>query len=258
MHIALATIAAALGLVIGSFLNVCIDRLPRHESIVGGRSHCDSCKRQLAARDLIPVLSYLVLQGHCRSCGAPIPRRVVAVEAATGIAFAALFLMHGLTTTFAILAVYAAILIVVFVIDLEHGLILNAVVLPALVFAFIVAVAARPDWLGNLFPHRGLSAGAGAASGFALLFLIALLARGGMGWGDVKFAAFMGAAAGFPLVFVALFCGVIAGGVAGIVLLLTRRKNRKQAMPFGPFLALGTMATLLWGPQMLAWYVGLM
>jgi len=253
-----AVIAGVLGFTVGSFLNVCIDRLPRHESIVTGRSHCDSCGRQLAVQDLVPVLSYAILGGRCRACGASIPRRIVAVEAATGLTFAGLSLWYGATLTFALLAVYAAVLTVVFVIDLEHGLILNAVVVPALVLALVAAATLAPAWLGDLFPHRVLSAAAGAATGFALLFLVALLARGGMGWGDVKFAAFMGAATGFPLVFVALFCGIIIGGAAGAVLLATRKKGRKQAIPFGPFLALGTMATLLWGPQMLAWYVGLM
>jgi len=258
MDALLAVTAAILGFTVGSFLNVCIDRLPRHESIVTGRSHCDKCGRQLAARDLVPVLSYLVLRGRCRTCGVRIPGRIPAVEAATGLVFAGLVLAQGVTLTSALLAVYAAILIVVFVIDLEHGLILNVTVVPALVFALLVAVLAAPGWLGDLFPHRVLSAAAGAVAGFALLFLIALLARGGMGWGDVKFAAFMGAATGFPLVFVALFCSVIIGGAAGVILLATRKKGRKQAMPFGPFLALGTMATLLWGPAMLAWYVSLM
>jgi len=258
MDALLAVLAAILGFTVGSFLNVCIDRLPRHESIVTGRSHCEKCGRQLVARDLIPVLSYIILRGRCRTCGTRIPRRIPAVEAATGLVFAGLVLAQGATRTTAVLAVYAAILIVVLVIDLEHGLILNAIVVPALVFALLVAVLASPGWLGDLFPHRVLSAAAGAASGFVLLFLIALVARGGMGWGDVKFAAFMGAAAGFPLVFVALFCSVVIGGAAGVVLLATRKKGRKQAMPFGPFLALGTMATLLWGPAMLAWYVSLM
>ena len=204
------------------------------------------------------MLSYLVLKGRCRGCGARIPRRVVVVEAVTGLVFAGLHLAYGISFTFALLAVYASILIVVFVIDLEHSLILNRVVFPALAFAFLVAALVAPHWLGNLFPHPILSAAAGAASGFVLLFLVALVARGGMGWGDVKFAAFMGAATGFPLVFVALFCGIIIGGVVAVVLLVSGKKGRKQAIPFGPFLALGTMATLLWGSQMLAWYVGLM
>ncbi len=254
----LAILAGILGLAIGSFLNVCIDRLPRHESIATGRSHCDGCKRQIRAQDLIPVVSYVALKGRCRDCGARIPRRVVVVEAITGVTFAGLFLSYGLTFTSGLLAVYAAILIVVFAIDIEHSLILNTVVVFALVFAFAVAVVAPPALLRDFGPYPITSAIAGAASGFVVLFVIALVARGGMGWGDVKFAAFMGAATGFPYIFVALFCGIIFGGVTGITLIATRKKNRKQAIPFGPFLALGTMVTLLWGPQLLNWYLGLM
>jgi len=253
-----AILAGAFGAAIGSFLNVCIDRLPEGQSIVTGRSHCDSCQRQLRPTDLIPLLSYLALKGRCRDCGARIPRRVMLVELATALAFAGMFFAYGPSLTVIILAAYAAILIVVFVIDLERGLILNRVVLPALVLALVVALLAPPDWLGGFGPHPVVSALVGAVAGFALLLVIAIVARGGMGWGDVKYAAFMGAATGFPLVFVALFCGVIIGAVVAVVLLATGRKGRKQAIPFGPFLALGTMATLLWGPQMLAWYVGLM
>ena len=258
MNATVAVLAGLLGTAIGSFLNVCIDRLPRGETIATGRSHCEACGRLIRVRDLVPVVSYLSLKGRCRDCGASIPRRVVLVEAVTGLTFAALALAYGLTVTFVLLAVYAAILIVVFVIDLEHGLILNKVVLPAVVIAFVVAVATPPVWLEGLFPHPVLSAAAGAAAGFILLLLVAVVARGGMGWGDVKFAAFMGAAVGFPLVFVALFCGVVLGGIVGIILLASRKKGRKQTIPFGPFLTLGTMATLLWGQQMLGWYVGLM
>jgi leader peptidase (prepilin peptidase)/N-methyltransferase len=258
MTATLAILAGIFGLAVGSFLNVCIDRLPQGESIAGGRSHCDACKRQIRARDLVPVLSYVVLQGRCRDCGARIPIRVVLVEATAGIAFAALVLAYGLTVTSGVLAVYSAILIVVFVIDIEHRLILNTVVLCSLGFALLVAAFVQPQWLGDFGPHPFASAVAGAATGFILLFLVALIARGGMGWGDVKFAAFMGAATGLPLVLVALFCGVILGGVTGIALIVSGKKSRKQAIPFGPFLALGTMATLLWGPQMLSWYLGLM
>jgi len=258
MQAVTAIVAALFGSAIGSFLNVCIDRLPEGQSIVTGRSHCDGCKRQIRSRDLIPVLSYLALKGRCRDCGARIPVRVVLVEAATGFIFALLTLAYGISATSVLLAVYAAILLVVFVIDLERGLILNKVVFPSLAFSLLAAAFISSPWLGTLFPHPFLSAAAGAASGFALLFLIALLARGGMGWGDVKFAAFMGAATGFPLVFVALFCGVMTGAVIAVVLLASGKKGRKQGIPFGPFLALGTMATLLWGPQMLSWYVGLM
>ncbi len=258
MTAALTVLAGIIGLAIGSFLNVCADRLPHSESVAADRSHCDSCRRQIRTRDLIPVVSYVVLKGRCRDCGARIPRRVVAVELVTGLTFAALYLAYGATITFGVLAIYAAILIVVFVIDLEHSLILNGVVMPALLCAFLVAALVPPQWLGTLGPHPIVSAGAGAATGFVLLFLIALVARGGMGWGDVKFAAFMGAATGFPLIFVALFSSIMLGGIAAIILLVSGRKGRKQAIPFGPFLALGTMITLLWGPRMLTWYLGMM
>ena len=254
----LTVVVALVGATVGSFLTVCIDRLPRGESIATGRSHCDTCKRQIQVRDLMPVLSYVALRGKCRDCRARIPHRVVVVEAVTGLAFAGLYLAYGPSTTFALLAIYAAILIVVFVVDLEHSLILNKVVFPAIVFAFLVAAVAPPAWLGSIGPHPIVSAAAGAAVGFALLLLVALLARGGMGWGDVKFAAFMGAATGFPLIFVALFCGIFIGGITGVILLVSGKRSRKQAIPFGPFLAIGTGATLLWGTQMLSWYLGLM
>ncbi len=258
MNAMMTILAAIFGLTVGSFLNVCIDRLPRGESISTGRSHCEGCGRQLTARELVPVVSYLMLKGRCSSCGAQIPRRLPLVEIATALVFATLYLTDLPTTSFVLLLVYACILIVIFVIDLEHSLILDKIVYPALTLALIVAAVVPPQWLGSLGPHPFVSALAGAATGFVLLFIIALASRGGMGWGDVKFAAFMGAATGFPLIFVALFVGIIIGGVVGLLLLVLRKKGRKQAIPFGPFLAAGTMVTLVWGSAILQWYVGLM
>lgn len=258
MTAALTILAGIIGLAVGSFLNVCADRLPQQESIARGRSHCGSCRRQIRTRDLIPLMSYVALRGRCRDCGERIPPRIPAVELITGLVYAALLYAYGPTIIFGVLAVYAAILVLVFVIDLERSLILNSVVATGLIFALVVAAIVQPTWLGDLGAHAFVSALAGMAAGFVLLFLIALVARGGMGWGDVKFAAFMGAATGIPLVFVALFCGIILGGITGITLLVTRKRTRKQTIPFGPFLAAGTMATLLWGTQMLRWYLGLM
>jgi len=251
-------IATLVGFAVGSFLNVCMDRLPHKESIVNGRSHCDSCQRQLKPTELIPVVSYLMLQGRCKTCGARIPVRVMLVEAVTGALFGVTFAIYGVTATGAVLAAYGCILLVVFVIDLDHKLILNAVVYPSIILALAVAAIVPPPWLGSIGPIPLVSAILGAVTGFGLLFVIALVARGGMGWGDVKFAAFMGAATGFPLVIVALFVGIVVGGLAGILLLVTGKKGRKQGIPFGPFLAIGTMAAMLWGQQMLAWYLGMM
>ncbi|MFW6057133.1 MAG: prepilin peptidase, partial [Chloroflexota bacterium] len=135
---------------------------------------------------------------------------------------------------------------------------LNVVVYPAIVIAFLAALIIQPDWLGSVGTHPVVNAAIGAAVGFVFLFIVALASRGGMGWGDVKFAAFMGAATGFPLIFVALFAGIVVGGIVGAVLLITGKKGRKQTIPFGPFLAAGTMVALLWGEQLLRWYVGLM
>ena len=258
MSAVITVIAVAIGLAVGSFLNVCIDRLPKKDSLVSGRSHCDSCGRELRPAELVPVLSYVVLKGRCRTCGARIPARVVLVEAATGALFGVLVAVYGVTSAAVVLAIYGCILLVVFVIDLDHKLILNAVVYPSIILALAVAAIVPPPWLGSIGPIPLVSAILGAVTGFGLLFVIALVARGGMGWGDVKFAAFMGAATGFPLVIVALFVGIVVGGLAGILLLVTGKKGRKQGIPFGPFLAIGTMAAMLWGPQMLAWYLGMM
>ena len=258
MSTVVTIIAVAVGLAVGSFLNVCIDRLPQKASLVSGRSHCDSCGRQLTPAELVPVASYLLLKGRCRTCGARIPLRIVLVEAATGALFGVLFAIYGATAVSAVLAIYGCILLVVFVIDLDHKLILNVVVYPSSILALLVAAVILPPWLGAVGPIPLVNALLGAVTGFGLLFVIALVAKGGMGWGDVKFAAFMGAATGFPLVIVALFVGIVVGGLVGVLLLVTGKKARKQGIPFGPFLAIGTMAAMLWGQQMLSWYLGMM
>ncbi len=258
MSTIVTVIVGALGLAVGSFLNVCVDRLPRSESIASGRSHCDGCGRQLTTSELVPLISYLRLKGLCSACWAQIPRRVPVVEVVTGLVFACLYMAYGPTISFIVLSTYACILTIVFVIDLEHGLILNKVVTPALVLALAIAAIVPPQWLGTIGPHPVVSALIGAGTGFILLFLVALVSRGGMGWGDVKFAAFMGAATGFPLILVAIFAGIITGGVTGILLIVLRRKGRKETIPFGPFLAIGTMIALMWGETLLRWYIGMM
>ena len=258
MSTVITVIAVATGLAVGSFLNVCIDRLPKKESIVKGRSHCDSCGRLLSPAELVPVASYLILKGRCRTCRARIPARVMVIEGVTGALFGVLVGVYGVTPVTTVLAIYGCILLVVFIIDLDHKLILNVVVYPSIILALVVAAIVSPPWLGGIGPIPLVNSLLGAATGFGLLFIIALLARGGMGWGDVKFAAFMGAATGFPLVIVALFLGIVAGGVAGIFLLASGKKGRKQGIPFGPFLTIGTMAAMLWGQPMLMWYLGMM
>ncbi len=237
------------GIAIGSFLNVCIDRLPEGQSLIRPVSHCPTCQRRLTPRDLIPVFSYLWLRGHCRYCRAPIPRRVLWVELGTGLIFALLWWRYGLTPELGIMSFYFCLLIIILVIDLERRLILNKIVYPAAAIALIIAVFMSDPGL--------ISVLIGGAVGLTIMFLVALVYRGGIGWGDVKMAGLVGLLTGFPLVLVSLFLAVVGGGLTAAVLLLLKIKKRRESIPFGPFLSLATMLTLLWGKSILDWYLQL-
>ena len=237
------------GAAVGSFLNVCIDRLPSGYSISYPPSHCPACGRRLAARDLFPILSYLSLGGRCRYCGDAIPWRVLAVEVTTGLIFAMLWRHYGMGIPLILALVYCCFLIVVAFIDLEHQIIPSRVIYPAIVVAMLGAL---------ITPGRSIwnSLGGGLV-GFGILFLIAFVNPAGMGMGDVRLAAFMGLIVGFPGVLVSLLIGVVAGGLAAAFLLLAGLKGRRDSIPFGPFLVLGAIVTLLYGAEILHLYVGL-
>jgi leader peptidase (prepilin peptidase)/N-methyltransferase len=257
VEILLIIIFALLGLAVGSFLNVCIDRLPQNKSIVFPPSHCEACQHKLAAKDLIPVFSYLRLRGRCRYCQASVPRRLFWVELATALIFALLYWHYGLSAELGVMIFYACLFMIIFVIDLEHGLILNKVVYPAMIVAFLVALYPWP-WFTESIGMRVAYAALGGAIGFGIFLLIAIVSRGGMGWGDVKLAALIGLATGFPLVFVAIIMGAILGGIVAVALVIAKKRERRGTVPFGPFLAVATMITLLWGSNILNWYLGLM
>jgi leader peptidase (prepilin peptidase)/N-methyltransferase len=258
VEILLIFLFALLGLAVGSFLNVCIDRLPQNESIVNPPSHCPVCQHRLAAKDLIPVFSYLRLRGRCRYCQAFIPRKLLWVELATGLIFAFLYWHYGLSPALGIMAFYACLFIIISVIDLEHGLILNKVVYPAMIVALLLALVPQP-WLTRWIVANGIAnAALGGGIGFGIFFLIAIASRGGMGWGDVKLAGLIGLATGFPLVFFSVILGAILGAVVAVALVVAKKRTFKETLPFGPFLALAAMVTLLWGSNILNWYLGLM
>lgn len=253
--IVLLTLAGAL---VGSFLNVCIDRLPARESVVTPPSHCPACKRRLSPAELIPVVSYLALRGRCRSCGAAIPRRVLVVEILTALLFGWLGLTMGAASGLAVGIFYTCVLTVIFFIDLEHRLVLNRVTFPAMAIALLLAGARTlpgdPMALGDAVPTL-LRSLAGGAVGFVVLFLPAWLTRGGIGLGDVKLGALMGLALGLPAVLAGLFLGFLAGGVGAIILLATGLRGRRDAVPYAPFLATGAWLALLYGNQIMAWYL---
>jgi len=179
------------------------------------------------------------------------------VELATALIFALLYWHYGLSVELGVMAFYACLFIIIFVIDLEHGLILNKVVYPGMVVALLLALLPQ-SWLTQWVVTGVANAALGGGIGFGIFLLIAIVSRGGMGWGDVKLAALIGLATGFPLVFFAIIMGAILGGIVAGALVVAKKRTRRETIPFGPFLALAAMITLLWGSNILSWYLGLM
>ena len=245
-------LAFLFGTCLGSFLNVCIDRLPRGGSLLGPPSHCPACGRRLSAFELVPLASYLWLRGRCRTCGVAIGARTPVVELAAGALFASLHWFYGFGGHFWVLAYYGSLLLVLAAIDIEHRLILNKIVYPALPVSFALSFFVLPD---PHFPDIGVaSALLGFAVAFAFFASPNLVYREGMGWGDIKLAALVGMATGFPLALVAAVISVVAGGLVAIGLVLFGGRGRKEGIPFGPYLCLGAMAALIWGEAIVDWY----
>ena len=242
-----------LGLAVGSFLNVCIYRLPAGESVVSPRSHCRACGAILGSPDLVPVVSYLLLRGRCRWCGAPFSARYALVELATGALFAWCLFAVGPQPALLRALVLASFLVVVAVIDYDHQLILDKVVAwlagagAVISLALVPSLAAVPSLLLDML--------LGGLLGGGVMLAIAVVTRGGMGGGDIKFFAALGLWFGWQLTLLALFLSFVIGGVGGAVLLLFRLRGRKDFIPFGPFIAAGAFVTLLYGPSLVDWYV---
>lgn len=236
-----------LGLCIGSFLNVVIYRLPRGESITLERSHCVSCGQQLRWYELIPLFSYLFLRGRCRTCHEPISLRYPIVELLTGIIFVLVFLQFGLTLELLKYLFLSALLVAISFIDLEYFIIPNSLIIIGLVGGVILNIAAQDVEL--------VSALIGILTTSGFLLLVALISRGGMGGGDIKLAAVTGLFLGWPLAPLGLFLGAFIGGIMAIFLLLLKIRGRKDPLPFGPFIALGALISILCGNQILYWYL---
>ena len=252
--------AFLIGASVGSFLNVAADRVPGGKSLVRPRSHCESCQRTLASIDMIPVLSYVWVRGKCRHCKAGIPVRVVLVEAVTGALFLGVFLLHGLGAEFVVLCACLSLLVLISLIDLEHGLILDVMVYPSILLLLLLApfwseIGISRPFLGEETLIASLAVSFLSGLGAFLAFLIiAMIFPAGMGGGDVKFAPVLGLMLGFPGILIALWLSAIGGGLIAIGLLLARRKGRKDSMPFGPFMAIGAAAALISGPDIIDWY----
>jgi leader peptidase (prepilin peptidase) / N-methyltransferase len=245
-------LAGVFGLLIGSFLNVVIYRLPRGQSLVTPPSTCPGCGSRIRPIDNIPVLSWLVLGGKCHMCRTPISIQYPMVEAVTGALF---LLVAWLTPVGPLLAarlLLVVILVVLFGIDLHHQILPNVITLPGIVIGFLFSFVAPPGWVNSLI---GAALGAGLLYGIAAGYY-AVRREEGLGMGDVKMLAMIGAFLGWKAVLVTLILSSFAGALVGVAIIAFSRGNMRLALPFGTFLSLGAVAAMLAGEPLIAWYSG--
>lgn len=242
------------GLVIGSFLTVCIVRIPLGESVVFPRSRCPYCQTVIAWHDNLPLISFLFLKGRCRWCAQPIAPRYPLIEFLNGLGYLWLFWHFGWGWTFVVYAGFFSALLTVTWIDWDYQIIPDVITLPGIVLGWLAATVVLPiGWLDSLI---------GTVIGGGVLLIMAwaspyLLGKEGLGGGDIKFLAMIGAFLGWKLALMTLFLASILGASVGVGLLACKVMQRGQYLPFGPFLAVGAFVSMLYGERLLAWYWGL-
>ena len=251
MPLSVILVFALAGLLVGSFLNVCIYRLPRRESIVWPASRCTTCNRRLAWFENVPVVSWAALRGRCRTCGALISPMYPLVELTTAVVFAGGAIVYGLSALLAVRLAFACALITLFAIDLRHRILPNVITLPGIAAGFAASWFLPPGWISSLI---------GIVSGGGILLAIAeayYRVRGheGLGMGDVKMLAMIGAFLGWPLMVLTLVLASFAGSIVGVAMIASGRGGMQAALPFGTFLALGALVAAVAGDPILTWYL---
>ncbi len=244
-----------LGTIFGSFLNVVIYRLPQRLSIVRPGSRCPHCQAPIQLYDNIPLISFLILRGRCRKCRAPISGRYPLVEGAAGLLLAGLWLQFAPSAAwvpFIADAVFALMLVAVFFIDLDHQIVPDAITYPGLAIGLLLAI---PE--GRVVPSALSALGAGASFLLIAILSEAVMKREGMGGGDIKLAAMIGAFLSWPAVVVALMLAVTVGAIGGLALMALRKRIRTDPIPFGPSLAVGGMVALFAADGIIRWYLNL-
>ena len=236
-----------IGLLIGSFLNVCIHRIPKKETVIYNSSHCSSCNNNLKVLDLIPLISFILLKGKCRYCGENIKIRYPVVELLTGGVFLITYLHIGFDVLLVKYLIFFSALIVITFIDLEHQIIPNKLTFLILIWGIIWQI-----FYSELFWYQALG---GAFLGGGLLLLVAIISGGGMGGGDIKLMFAAGLILGIPATALALFLSFLVGSIIGVALILFKMKDRKDPIPFGPFLSLGIFIAALWGYEIIKIYL---
>ena len=236
-----------LGIFIGSFLNVCIYRIPRKESISFPPSHCPACSHRLGVVDLFPVLSYVFLRGKCRYCGSKISIRYPLVELLNALLILILYLKFGLTIVFLKYAILTSLLIVVSFIDYDHTIIPDELVIFGMITGFILQIVYhfRSNFIHGLF---GLFIGGG------LFLLIALLTNGAMGGGDIKLMGMLGFYLGWKSIILITLLSFVVGAVVSLFLMALKLKGRKDYIPFGPFIGIASYIVMLYGTEIMNWY----
>jgi leader peptidase (prepilin peptidase)/N-methyltransferase len=247
--------ALAVGLIVGSFANVCIHRLPLGQSVVTPRSRCPACGAPITARDNIPLLSYALLGGRCRSCRAPISLRYPAVEGANGLLYLGLALQLGPTLHTAVMMAFVTALLVLSLIDLDHYLLPNVITLPG------IAVGLAASFLPG--PPAPLGSALSAAGGYLVFLAIARIWRGlrdvdALGQGDWKMAAMLGAFLGWQQLLLTVFLASLAGTLTGVSLMVFRGRSSQHRLPFGTFLGFSGIAVVFVGERLVGWYGGLL
>ncbi len=254
MPIYFSIFAFILGAVVGSFLNVCICRMPKDESIVSPPSHCPRCGYRIRWFDNIPMLSYLLLRGKCRGCGTHISLQYPLVELLNAILTLLLYLRFGTSLTFLALFLFCSALVVITFIDIEHQIIPDEISLPGILVGFVFSFFL--PWLGWLNSLVGILLGGGSLLTVAYGYHW-LTGKEGMGGGDIKLLAMMGAFLGWKAVPFIILASSLVGSVVGISMIIFQKKDSKLAIPFGPYLAFGAVLFIFYGQQLIHWYLNL-
>ena len=247
-----SVVSIIFGAIVGSFLNVCIMRLPREESIITPGSHCLHCNNPIKFYDNVPLISYLLLRGRCRHCKKSISPQYPLIEGITAIGSLLLFLKYGLSLSYLFYFSFVAALIVITVIDLYHQIIPDVISIPGIGVGLLGAL---------IIPHitffnslMGILLGGGSLFVVATLYQW-LFKREGMGGGDVKLLAMIGAFLGWESVILTILFSSLIGSITGIIIIVLKGKNFRYAIPFGPFLSLGAVTALFYGREIIKWYI---
>ena len=248
-----AVLIFILGLIVGSFSNVCIYRIPKNESIIFPASHCPKCNSPIKPVDNIPLISYILLKGRCRNCKSKISIQYPIVELLTGLIYLIISLIYGLSVQTLIYIILSSALIIIAFIDLNEEIVPDVISLPGIVIGFIISFFVT--YISFINSALGILAGGGIILIIGLAGSV-IFKKEAMGGGDVKLAAMIGAFLGWKYIIVSLFLGFFLGAVTGIILILSKIKSREDLVPFGPFIVLGSFVTILWGEKIISWYLG--